>query len=170
MEHDSSGTYVCLVYLMCVQQHNLEEEPKEWSGQISADITKQNLTNIAKTSGLLHVDTKRATLAHELLTTVLFKPAIEKKEMVLPVIQNCDIDVFIQLLRPTDSTHSDLYLEFTYTDSSQPSKDAGKKCAYRLTQKYTKQEIVHPLMTVEFIKKKYLEYLYREPKYIKAPK
>lgn len=137
-----------------------------WAGQISAEISKHNLMEVAKTSGLLHVDTKRATLAHELLTTVLFKSAVKKNQMVLPVLQMCDIDVFLQLLRPTASAHSDLYLEFTYPDSSQISRDAGKMCAYRLAQIYTKQEITHPLINVDFVKKKYLEYLYREPKHL----
>lgn len=164
MKLDSPKCYDCLVYVMCVQQHNIKEKPEEWAGQISADITEHNLMDIAKSSGLLHVDTKRATLAHELLTTVLFKSAIENNEMVLPVLQMCDIDVFIQLLRPTDSTLSDLYLEFTWTDSSQISKDAGKKCAKRLAQKYTKQEITHPLMNVEFVKKKCSDYSKRDPK------
>lgn len=166
MKHDSTITYDCLVYLVCVQQHNLEEEPRMWAGQISAEISKHNLMEVAKTSGLLHVDTRRATLAHELLTTVLFKSAIEKREMVFPVLQMCDIEVFIQLLRPTDNTHNDLYLEFPYTDSSQISRDAGKICAYRLAQIYTKQEITHPLMKVEFVKKKYYKYLYRKPKHL----
>lgn len=170
MKHDSCKLYDCLVYLMCVQQHNLEEEPEMWAGFISAEITKRNLMDVAKTSGLLHVNTKSATPAHELLTTILFKSAIEKRELILPVLQKCDIDVFIQLLRPTDSTHSDLYLEFTYTDSSEFSKDVGKMCSCRLIQKYSKQEKVHPLMTVELVKKKYIKYLYREPKCLKAPK
>lgn len=51
--------------------------------------------NIVKIFGLFYVDIKRVILVYELLIIVLFKFVIEKKEMVLLVIQNCDIDVFI---------------------------------------------------------------------------
>lgn len=66
MKHDSTTTYDCLVYLLCVQQHNIEKEPEKWAGYISADITKHNLMELPKTSGLLQVENKRGTLAHEL--------------------------------------------------------------------------------------------------------
>uniref|UniRef100_K1PVV3 Novel STAND NTPase 3 domain-containing protein n=1 Tax=Magallana gigas TaxID=29159 RepID=K1PVV3_MAGGI len=170
MRHDSPKLYHCLVYLMCVQQYNCEEEPEEWAGEIYVDITKDNFMDLAKTSGLLQVENKRATLAHGLLTTVLFKSAMESEIIIKPVLQRCKIDVILQLLRPTDSTQSDLYLEFTYTESSQTSKNAGKLCAYRLAQICTKQEINHPLMKIEFVKKKCAEYLKRDPKQLKGPK
>lgn len=160
MKHNSNIAYNCLVYLMCVQQHNLEEEPEKWAGYISADITKHNLMELCKTSGLLQVENEIATLAHDLLTTVLLKTATENRDIFLPVLEVCDIDVFLQLLRPTVSTHSDLYLEFPDTYSSRYSRDAGKICAKRMVQVYEKQEITHPLMTVEFVNK----YLYRDPK------
>lgn len=83
---------------MCVQQHNLEEELETWASHISVEITKHNLLNLAKTSCLIHVDNKIATLAHDLLTTVLFKCAAEKKEIFFPVLQLCQSDVFHQLL------------------------------------------------------------------------
>nr|XP_034338180.1 uncharacterized protein LOC105324417 [Crassostrea gigas]XP_034338181.1 uncharacterized protein LOC105324417 [Crassostrea gigas] len=164
MKHDSFVTYDCLVYLMCVQQHNIEEEPENWVGVISLDITKHNLIQLSKTSGLFRVENKIATLAHELLTTVLFKCAAEKKEILLPVLQLCKIDVFLQLLRPTDSTHRDFYFEYTFNDCSEFSKRIGKMCAYRLSQKYKNHEIAHPLMTVEIVKNRYVAYLKREPK------
>lgn len=165
MKLDSPTHYDCLVYLMCVQQHNLEEEPKKWTGNISVEITKHNLMDLAKKSMLLQVYNKRATLAHELLTTVLFKAAADKIEIFLPVLEMCESDVFIQLLRPTDSTHSDLYFEYI-NDFSGFSKDVGKMCAYRLARKYKKQTTVHPLMTVENVMNKYIEYLKREPKHL----
>lgn len=166
MKHDSSGTYECLVYLMCVQQHNIEEEPEKWAGFISVDITKHNLMQLSKTSGLLCVENKIATLAHELLTTVLFKCAAEKKETLLPVLQVCKIDVFLQLLRPTDSTHRDFYFGYIFNDCSDFSKDIGKRCAYRLAQEFKTHETAHTLMTVEIVKNKYVEYLKREPKFL----
>lgn len=93
---------------MCVQQHNIEEEPKIWAGQISADITKHNVMELPKfkTSGLLQFENKSVILAHELLTSALFNPAIDEIHIILPVLQVCDSDVFLQLLRPSDGSHS----------------------------------------------------------------
>lgn len=168
MKRDSSTLFDCLVYLMCVQQHNIEEEPKEWAGHMSAEISKNNLMNLAKTSSLLQVENKIATPAHELLTTALIKCAAETKELFLPMLQLCESDVFLQLLRPADSPHSELYFEYTSmydsNESKKYSRDIGKMCAYRLTQKFKKEEINHPLMTVELVKEKYFHYLNRQPK------
>lgn len=151
MEHDSTIAYNCLVYLMCVQQHNIEEEPEKWPGFISAEITKHSLIDLAKTSGLLQVENKRVTLAHELLTAALFKSAAERIHIFLPVLQVCDSDVFLQLLRPSDGCQSGLYYIYNY-DLSKLSKKVGKMCAYRLACIYKKQEIAHPLMSVELVK------------------
>lgn len=155
---DSPKLHDCLVYLMCVQQHNIEEEPEDWAGEISADISKQTLMDLTKTSGFLQVDNKRATLAHELLTTVLMKSVAGTREISLPVFKMCKRDVFLQLLRPTDSTNSDLYVEYR-NDLSKQSKYEGKMCAYRLAEIYKEQETAHPLMTVELVKERYQKYL-----------
>lgn len=169
MRLESPKCYDCLVYLMCVQQHTIEEEPETWAGQLSADITKHNLMDIVKSSGLLHVDTKRATLAHELLTTVLFKSLFKGAVIdifFLHVLQKCDRDVFLQLLRPTDSTPSDLYVDIMF-DKSDNSTSVGKMCAYKLAKIYPKSNITdnaHPLMKIELVEGKYYAYKYREPK------
>lgn len=162
MTPDSHKLNDCLVYVMCVQQHNLEE-PKEWAGLISGDITKQNLMELCKTSGLLQVENKRVTLAHELLTTALFKSAAERFHIFLPVLELCFSDVFLQLLRPSDGSQSDLYYKYYY-DLSNLSRDVGERCAYRLARIYTKQEIAHPLMSIEFVKNTYIQYLKHKPK------
>lgn len=146
---------------MCVQQHNLEEQPEKWAGHISAEITKHNLMDLAKTSCLLHVDNKIATLAHDLLTTVLFKCAAEQTEIFSPVLQLCQSDVFLQLLRPTSSTNSDFYFEYL-PDSK--NRDVGRMCTYRLARMDKKQEINHPLMEVELVKEKYAKYSIHSPK------
>lgn len=147
---------------MCVQQHNLEEEPAETlHGHISAEITKPNLMDLAKTSCLLHVENKIATLAHDLLTTVLFKCAAEKTEIFSPVLQLCQSDVFLQLLRPAGSTDSDLYFEYL---PDVKNRNVGKMCTYRLACMYKNQEINHPLMAVELVKDKYAKYLTHNPK------
>nr|XP_034339418.1 uncharacterized protein LOC117693156 isoform X4 [Crassostrea gigas] len=160
---DSPERYDCLVYLMCVQQHNLEEEPKKWAGLMSVEMTKNNLNELAKTSGFVKVNDNTASLVHELLTTVLIKSASESRVLVLPVLQMCKSDVVIQLLRPPGSTHNDLYLEYL-NETNEHSKNIGKMCAYRLAKIYEKQGITHPLVTVELVHEKYVEYLKREPK------
>lgn len=165
MKHDSSVQYYCLVYLMCVQRHNFEEEPKEWSQQIYADITKHYLMDLAKTSDLVQVDTNIVTLGHELLTVVLFKSIVDTKEIFLPVLQNCESDVFLQLLRPTGSTCSDIFYEYTCTDDEN-SRDIGKMCAFRLAGIYYYRENSHPLMTVQLIREKYCHYLRKYPKWL----
>lgn len=146
---------------MCVQQHKLEEEPEKWAGYIFAEITKHTLMDLAKTSCLLLVDNKIATLAHDLLTTVLFKCAAEQTEIFFPVLQLCQSDVFLQLLRPTSSTNSDLYFEYL---PDLKNKDVGRMCTYRLARMDKKQEINHPLMVVELVKEKFAKYSTHNPK------
>lgn len=97
------------------------------------------------------------------VTTALFKSVAERIHIFLPVLQVCNSDVFLQLLRPSDGSHSDLYYKYIYM-LSKLSRDVGKTCAYRLACIYTKQEIAHPLMSVELVKDKYIQYLQHEPK------
>lgn len=167
MRQDSVESYLCLVYLMCVQQHNIEKEPENWAGCIGAEISKRNVMSLAKSSGLLQVKNKVVTLAHELLTTALLKSVADEFCILLPVIQKCDINVFLQLLRPSDTcnTHGDLYFEYLYNNDERSSNIyVGRMCAYRLGVNYKIQEIKHPLMAVDFVKCKYLTYLKRAPK------
>lgn len=158
MRQDSVELYVCLVYLMCVQQHNIEEEPEKWAGDISEHISKCNVMNLAKISGLLQVKKKIVTLAHELLTTALFKSVADKFTIFLPVIKLCDRNVFLQLLRPSDThnTHGDLHCGYLYDDRN--IRDVGIMCAFRLANSYKKQEVInHPLMAIDFVKDEYFD-------------
>lgn len=93
----------------------------------------------------------------------MIKSASESEVLVLPVLQMCKNDVIIQLLRPAGSTHNYLYLEYM-NNANELSKNIGKMCAYRLANIYEKQGITHPLVTVELVREKYVEYLKREPK------
>lgn len=147
---------------MCVQEHACEEEPETWAGKINAKITKQNLMDLAKTSGLLQVENTKATLAHELLTTALFKSANKSPTLFLPVLEVCKRDVILQILRPTGSTSVDLYFEYEY-DGSNHSRDILKMGAYRFAIFYQQRDVKHPMMKVELFKDKYSEYLRRKP-------
>lgn len=57
-KRQDSELYMCLVYLMCIQQHNIEEEPEKWAGLIDVHISTHNVMNLAKISSLLQVKTK----------------------------------------------------------------------------------------------------------------
>lgn len=123
--------------------------------------------NLAKISSLLQVKNKIVTLAHELLTTALFKSVADDFQIFLPVIQLCDRNVFFQLLRPSDTCniHGDLYCEYLYNNGgSSRIGDVRRWCAFRLADNYKKQEeIKNPLMAIDFVKDRYLYYLNRQP-------
>lgn len=108
VEKASRIHYDCLIYLMFIQQHNIEEEPKTWAREISANITRDNLMVLLKTSGFIQFENERLTLAHELLTIALFK-YIKRPSSSLSVLQMRKSDV-VQLSRPFDSIgiHTDL--------------------------------------------------------------
>lgn len=95
MRQDSCKLYNCLVYLMCVQEHNLEGNLEEYAGMISADLTKNTLENIASLSGFTCIQSedkkKSETLAHDILTIVLLKSAAEENETFKPVAQKCKL-------------------------------------------------------------------------------
>lgn len=138
-KRQDSELYMCLVYLMCVQQHNIEEEPEKWAGFISVHISKRNVMNLAKISDLIQVKNKIVTLTHELLTTALFRSVADEFHIFLQVIQMCDRNVFLQLLRPSDTcnTHGDLHCEYLYdNDGSRRIRDVGRMCAFRLANNY----------------------------------
>ncbi|XP_065934540.1 uncharacterized protein [Magallana gigas] len=181
IRQEAPTLYKCLVYLMCVQEHNFEKEPKEWARQIGAeiaketqknaltqidgDITKENLQKNALTSGYVHVETNRATLAHDILTMVLFKSTAEADIFFTPVVLNCSDDIIIQLLRPAGSIYSDFYCEFEDVNKESPYYKSRKVCVYRLVCKFKENEKNHPLMTKEFVRHKYEKYMTQTPKY-----
>lgn len=182
IRQEDSTLYKCLVYLMCVQEHNFEKEPKEWarqigaaltketlpknaSTQISADITKEDLQQNALTSGFIHVETSRAALAHDILTMALFKSTAEADTIFTPVVLNCSDDIIIQLLRPAGSVHSDFYCKFEDVNKESSYYKSRKVCVYRLVCKYKEKSKNHPLMTEKFVKNKYEKYMKQTPKY-----
>ncbi|XP_065934550.1 uncharacterized protein [Magallana gigas] len=159
MINDSPTLYHCLVYLMCVQEHICEENPQEWAAHISADITKDSF-KIAAASGYVKIDNNKATLAHDILTDVLFKSVAETGKYLLPTVQNSEVDMMLQLFRPPGTTHSDLYCDFLDENKDETSRSIGKEFVYRYASKYQKQLKDHAskyqkqlkLLTISFVK------------------
>lgn len=158
MRYDSLTQYNCLVYLMCVQEHNCEKEPKHWAGHISADITKNALARISSTSGYVLFEAKTATLAHDILTTVIYKSTAKMHEYLLPVVQNSKVDMLLQLLRPPGSYHNDLFCDFIDVHKSREFKTIGKLFVHRYASKYRENDMCHSLQTIYFVREKYLKY------------
>lgn len=169
MLQDSPTLYCCLLYLMCFQQHNYEEEPKPWDGKINEEITKEALREIF-TSGFVLVEAQTAALAHDILTIVLFKSAAETEKCLSPVVQNSEVDMMLQLFRPPGTTHNDFYCDFMDVNKDETLRSIGKELVYRCASKYKKHWKDHPLLTIGFVKEKYSSYLKVPPKHIKKSK
>lgn len=146
--------YPCLLYLMCVQEHNSDKEPEEWAGLINADISKPKLKDITTASGYVKMEGNEETLVHDILAIVLFKSAAETPvEIFKPVVERCKLDFMLQILRP-DSTHNDLYCGFMNVDKKSDFREIGKKFVDRCVIDQT-LDLGHPLRTLEFVQKKY---------------
>ncbi|XP_052713970.1 uncharacterized protein LOC128187594 [Crassostrea angulata] len=169
MRQDSRTLYYCLVYLMCVQEHNFEGELEEVAGMISIDITNNTLENIVSQSGFTCIQgedkEKRETLAHDMLTIVVFKSAAETIETFLPVAQKCKVDIIIQLLRPANGTYGNLYCEFNgAANKNYKFRDCGKFCVFQLVRKYAQEgQVHHPFKSEEIFKEKCKRYVENEP-------
>ncbi|XP_065934555.1 uncharacterized protein [Magallana gigas] len=166
IRQDSPTLFHCLVYLMCVQEHNFERELEEVAGMISIDIKHNTLENIISQHGFTFIQgedkEKSETLAHDILTIVLFKSASEEHETFMPVAQKCKVDIIIQLLRPANGTYGNLCCEFNGAASkSDKFRDCGKECVFQLARKYNVPEgqVNHPFKSEEIFKDKYKKYL-----------
>lgn len=133
----------------------------KWIRETNADITKDAITKMFTTSGYVHVEGNTATLAHNILTIALFKSAAEADEYLLRVVENCDVDVMLQLLRPLGTAHNDLYCDFMDVNKKKISnqRTMAKTFVYRYASKYRYNERVHPLFMIEFVSEKYHKYL-----------
>lgn len=170
MRQDKNSLYSCLVYLMCVQEHICEEKPQEWAVHISADITKDSFKNAAA-SGYAKIDNNRAILAHDILTDVLFKSVAETENYLLPVVQNSEVDMMLQLFRPPGTTHSDLHCDFLDVNKDETLRSIGKEFVYRYASNYHKQWWKdHPLLTIGFVRERYYSYSKAPPKHMKKSK
>lgn len=172
VKQDSPILYNCLVCLMCVQRHNCQEEPMKWIRETSADITKDAITKMFTTSGYVYVEDNTATLAHDILTIALFKSAAEADEYLLRVVENSEVDMMLQLLRPPGTAHNDLYCTFMDVNNKENvnQRTIAKKFVYRYASKYGEIQMDHPLFTIDFVRDKYPRYLKGPTEHIKKSK
>lgn len=164
MKQDTLSLYSCLVYLMCVRQHNLNDEPEKWAGEIGVDITKHALKKISNTSGYVLVENQAATLAHDILTIILFRSAAEREEYLLPVVMKSELDMMLQLLRPPGTPDNDFKCDFMDVNKKNQYRTIGKEFVYRYASNYGENEMLHPLFATDFVKRKYAHYLKQPPK------
>lgn len=172
VKEESPVLFNCLLYLMCVQRHNCQEEPMKWIREKSEDITKDSIEKNFTTSGYVYVEANTATLAHDILTIALFKSAGKADEYLERVVENCEVDMMLQLLRPPGTALNDLYCDFMDVNDKEKSnqRTIAKEFIYRYASKYREIKTVHPLFTIEFVKEKYPNYLKGPPKNIKKSK
>lgn len=159
--------YARLVSLTCFQEHN-EEGSEHWAINNSADLTLQALEKMVISSPIKCIEgvNRKATIAHELFSVVIFKSVAETtglSQLYLHVTQHIKVDILIQLLRPTDYCQNDIFCEFVDVTKYDLRRQVGKTCIYRIARTYKIPKVNHPLMTIEFAEKKYSKYLGKEP-------
>lgn len=150
IEQGSSMLYASLVYLMCVQEHKCEEEPKKLDEETSSKISKETFNEMANTSGFIRVENNTASLAHEILTMVLFKFTAESNSRFLPVVKNCKVDFMLQILRPKNSFRCTLYCDFMDVSKKSEFKSAGKIFLDSLASNRA-LDVAHPLRSIKWV-------------------
>lgn len=144
----------------------------KWIRETSADITKDAITKMFTTSGYVYVEDNTATLAHDILTIALFKSAAEADEYLLRVVENSEVDMMLQFLRPPGTAHNDLYCTFMDVNNKENvnQRTIAKKFVYRYASKYGEIQMDHPLFTIDFVRDKYPRYLKGPTEHIKKSK
>lgn len=154
IEQGSPKHYASLVYLMCVQEHRCEEDPKKWDGEITSTISKGTLNEMANTSCFIRVENTTASLAHEILTIILFKFTAESNSRFLPVVKNCKVDLMLQILRPKNSFHCELYCDVIDVSKKSEFKTAWKIFLDILSSNEA-LDVSHPLRSIKWVCKNY---------------
>ena len=163
MRMGSHTDYYCLLYLMVVQSHALDEELPSWAGSIDADITMDALNNLCKQKfGYIQKKLKIASLIHDVLTIVLFKCAAEVREDFLPVVQNCKENVLLELMRPPENIHCEFYTSLSKVKKNEEFRDVEKVLVYRLAHHWSK-DWEHPLQPTKLFKDKAEKYMTTKP-------
>lgn len=132
----------------------------KWIRETSADITTDAITKMFTTSGYVYVEDNTASLAHDILTIALFKSAAEADEYLLRVVENCDVDVMLQLFRSPGTAHNDLYCDFMDLNKKKipNQRTMAKEFVNRFASKYRDIKMVHPLFKIDFVSEKYPKY------------
>ncbi|XP_062573849.1 uncharacterized protein LOC134235715 [Saccostrea cucullata] len=166
---DGSVDYPSLVYLMCVIKHKHGDELTSWAGTVDAFLTKDAFQNVAKMSGFVRVENGVEKLSHEVLTIALFKAAASVEEVFLPVVQHCEIEILLQLIRPNE--YSNINTEFTYSFAyPQANKTQVRNIGKRLVKRFADafkadwDNMKHPLKDHAFFKEKFERYLSNDPR------
>ena len=159
MKMGSHTEYSCLVYLMAVQMHALDEELPAFSGSIDASLSMNALNNLCKQKvGYIKKESKYARLIHDVLTIVLFKCTAELKEDFLPVLQNSNETVLLELMRPPEDSHCEFYTPLVKVKKNEEFREVVKVLVYRLAYHWTKNW-EHPLQSIAIFKEKAEKYI-----------
>ncbi|XP_061196637.1 uncharacterized protein LOC133204911 [Saccostrea echinata] len=168
MRNDSSSIeYYSLVYLMCVRKHKYGDELTSWAGTLDPYLNEEALTNTAsKMPWLIRVDNGVETLYHEVLTIALFKATAHDEMLFLPVVQNCEIEILLQLMRPTDSFNTEFSCGFANPKKNTQARIIGKHLVKRFADKFMSKwdSIEHPLKHHELFEAKFDHYKTITPK------
>lgn len=130
-------------------------------------LSAEKVSSTEKTDTSDDIEVEAASLTHEILSVALFKSAADKKEILSPVLLNCEVDLIIQLLRPADSIQSEILCEFMDASKNSQFRESAKACVFQLARKHKEEEINHPLRTIGFVEEKLKKYLNKPPKFKK---
>ncbi|XP_062569822.1 uncharacterized protein LOC134231871 [Saccostrea cucullata] len=168
MKSDSAMDYYILVYLMCVRKHEYGNELPEWIGSINAFLTKESLQKTATNlPGFVRVENGSVTLRHEVLNIALLKATAYADTDFLPVVQKCDLEILLQLMRPAESGNTEFSCCFAYPEPDNTKyRNIGKFLVKRFADAFKTnwENMEHPLKKHDFFVKKYKRYLSSNPK------
>ncbi|XP_061196635.1 uncharacterized protein LOC133204910 [Saccostrea echinata] len=163
----SSTEYYGLVYLMCVRKHKDDDELTSWAGSLEANLTRNTLQNIAtKMSGFFRVENGVTTISHEVLTIALFRATSYVETVFLPVIQNCEIEILLQLMRPSESSNTEFSCGFPNPEKNTQNRNICKFIVKRFADAFKSDwgSMEHPLKHHTLFEEKFSRYVTSKPK------
>lgn len=104
----------------------------KWSREIGKDITKDAITKIFIISGYVYFEADTVALAHDILTIALFKSAANN--FLLRVVENCDVDMMLQLLKPPSAALNYLYCDFMDVNNEENQNQLRKNLSIDMPQ------------------------------------
>ncbi|XP_062581664.1 uncharacterized protein LOC134243425 isoform X2 [Saccostrea cucullata] len=169
MKSDSAIDYYILVYLMCVRKkHEYGNELAEWAISINAFVSKEYLQKTASNfPGFIRFENGSVTLRHEVLNIALLKATSHVDADFLPVVQKCELEFLLQLMRPAGSGNTEFSCCFPYPEKGNTKyRKIGKFLVKRFADSFKTnwESMEHPLKKHEFFVEKYTRYLTSNPK------